>query len=202
VKEEIRVMDVNENIGYWLFYTQRCVGYAFTEVLKTCCKEQNKPYEVTPAQFGVLVALCTKEEGLTIGAIAQLRGLDAPTITGVVKRLEQNGLVQRVHDTEDRRIVRVCLTAEGREIMSPLELAADGFMDVLLRNFSEADQQDFLAKLHQIISNLSVIGTGVGDRFLLLPEYARSQQALQKKGNEKHEQSNRKFSSESDTTEC
>src|SRR5438105_1698507 len=113
-------MDVNDNIGYWLFYAQRCIGYAFAEVLKTCCKEQNKAYEVTPPQFGVLSMLYTKEDGLTIGGIAQCRGLDAPTITGIVKRLEQDGLVQRVHNTEDRRVVKVCLTAEGREVMPPL----------------------------------------------------------------------------------
>jgi DNA-binding MarR family transcriptional regulator len=187
MKEEMRVMDVNNNIGYWLFYAQRCVGYAFAEVLKTCCKEQNKPYEVTPPQFGVLGTLYTKGDGLTIGSIAQCRGLDAPTITGIVKRLELDGLVQRIHDTEDRRIVKVCLTDEGREIMLPLQQATEAFNDILLHDFSEADQHHFLARLHQIINNLSALGMGVGDRFLLLPEHARSKQALQKKGNERHE---------------
>ena len=181
------MMDVNNNIGYWLFYTQRCVGYAFAEVLKKCCKEQNKSYEVTPPQFGVLSTLCAKGDGLTIGSIAQCRGLDAPTITGIVKRLELDGLVQRIHDTEDRRIVKVCLTDEGRAIMPPLQQAADAFHDILLHDFSEADQQHFLARLHQIINNLSAIGMGVGDRFLLLPENARSKQVPHKKENEQYE---------------
>jgi DNA-binding MarR family transcriptional regulator len=171
-------MDVNDNIGYWLFYAQRCVGYAFAEVLKTCCKEQNKPYEITPPQFGVLGTLYAKADGLTIGALAQYRGLDAPTITGIVKRLELDGLVQRVHDTEDRRLVKVCLTAAGREVMPSLWRAAEAFNDVLLHGFSEADEQNFLARLHQIVNNLSAIGVGVGDRFLLLPGCARSNQVL------------------------
>ena len=166
-------MDVHDNIGYWLFYAQRCVGYAFADVLSKCCKERGTIYEVTPAQFGVLSTLYTKGDSLTIGGIAQYRGLDAPTITGIVKRLEQDGLVQRVHDTEDRRVVKVCLTAEGRGIMPPLLAAAEAFNDVLLRGFSEADQQDFRAKLYQVINNLSAIGMGIGDRFLLLPEDAR-----------------------------
>src|SRR5579859_1709549 len=180
-------MDVNDNIGYWLFYTHRCVSYAFAEVLRKCCRERQKLYEVTPAQFGVLSVLYPKEDSLTVGGIAQCRGLDAPTVTGIVKRLEQDGLVQRVHDTGDRRVVKVCLTAEGREIMPPLLEAAETFNDVLLSDFSEADQQDLRAKLHQIINNLSAIGIGVGDRFLLLPENVRSDRALLKRGNECYE---------------
>jgi DNA-binding MarR family transcriptional regulator len=171
-------MDINDNVGHWLCYAQRCVGYAFAEVLKTCCKEQNKPYEITPPQFSVLGTLYTKADSLAIGALAQYRGLDAPTITGIVKRLELDGLVQRVHDTEDRRLVKVCLTAAGREIMPSLWQAAEKFNDILLNGFSEADEQNFLARLHQIVNNLSAIGVGVGDRFLLLPACARNNQVL------------------------
>jgi DNA-binding MarR family transcriptional regulator len=171
-------MDVNNNIGYWLFYAQRCVGYAFAEALKKCCEEHNKLYEVTPAQFGLIDTLYTKGDGLTIGAIAQYRGVDAPTVTGIVKRLEQTGLVQRVHDTQDRRIVNVYLTAEGHAIMEPLQRAAKAFNDILLHDFSVADEQSLLAKLHQIINNLSAIGVGVGDRFMLLPEYERNNQVI------------------------
>jgi DNA-binding MarR family transcriptional regulator len=162
-------MGSEKAIGYWLFYAQRCVSYAFADALSTCCKEQKKPYEVTPAQFGFLDAL--KDTGLTIGALAQDRALDAPTTTGIVKRLEQNGLVQRVHDTSDRRIVKVYLTDEGRGIYGSLREAAIAFNTILLRHFSEADQQEFANRLQLIIANLSQIGVGVGDRFQVLPEH-------------------------------
>ena len=171
-------MDVNNNIGYWLFYAQRCVGYAFAEALKNCCEERNKPYEVTPSQFGLMDTLYAKGDGLTIGAIAQYRGVDTPTITGIVKRLEQNGLVQRVHDTQDRRVVTVHLSDEGHAIMEPLQQTARTFNTILLRDFSPEDEQNFLARLHQIINNLSAIGVGVGDRFMLLPEYELNHQAV------------------------
>jgi len=198
-EEERQVMDVNDNIGYWLFYTHRCVGYAFAEVLSKCCKEQNKAYEVTPAQFGVLSTLYAKrgknDDSMTIGGIAHYRGLDAPTVTGIVKRLEQDGLVRRVHDTGDRRVVKVCLTAESRAILPLMLEAIEAFSAVMLRGFSEADQQDFRAKLHQVINNLSAIGIGVGDRFLLLPENA------QEKGKEYYERSHRGASRKNDGAE-
>src|SRR5579883_1073842 len=80
-----------DSFGYWLFYAQRSWAYAFNEALKTCCQEHGKP-SVTPPQWGVLSALL-EEDGLTIGVLSQRRALDAPTITGIVKRLEQVGLV-------------------------------------------------------------------------------------------------------------
>src|SRR5579864_6402955 len=94
-----------DSLGYWLFYAQRCVEYAFSEVLRVSCLKQEKSYVVTPPQWGVL-ALLYEHDGLTIGAISQRRGIDAPTVTGIVKRLEQSGLVERRHDRTDRRVVK------------------------------------------------------------------------------------------------
>jgi hypothetical protein len=45
---------------------------------------------------------------------------------------------------------------------------AQGFQEVALRGFSQAEQQDFLVKLQQIIANVSPVAAGTGDRFGLL----------------------------------
>ena len=46
--------------------------------------------------------------------------LDAPlnTATGVVSRLQQRGLVERQHSPDDKRIVLISLTAEGRRLIA------------------------------------------------------------------------------------
>ena len=157
-----------DNLGYWLFYTQRRVAHAFAEVLKQSCQEHHKPYVVTPPQLGVL-SLLSESDGETVGTIAQRRGLDAPTITGIVKRLEQNGLVERLHDREDRRVVKVYLTDEGRDVMRLLPEAIATYQNAMTRGFSEAEQRDLLSKLQRIIFNVSAVAPGTGDRFGLLP---------------------------------
>jgi DNA-binding MarR family transcriptional regulator len=179
--EMVGRMGTDDSIGYWLFYAQRCTSHAFGEVLKACCRAHNKPYEVTPPQFGVL-DLLAREDGLTIGVVAQSRALDAPTITGIVKRLQASGLVGRVHDVEDRRVVKVYLTVEGREIIKLLWEAARRFNSTLLRDFSEADQQEFLSKLQMIVVNLTALGSGEGDRFQMLEETRSGAGVLIKKG--------------------
>lgn len=156
-------------IGYWLFYAQRNVASVFGDVLKLCCVEQGKSYVVTPPQWGVL-ALLQEDDGLTIGALAQARAIDPPTVTGIVTRLEQSGLVERRHDLEDRRVVKVYLTGEGRDIMRFLPAVVAEFNDLMMQGISEDEQHHFLAKLQKIIANLSAARPGVADRFGLLPD--------------------------------
>lgn len=158
----------DDNLGYWLFYTQRIVAHAFAEVLRQCCVEYGKPYVVTPPQFGVL-ALLQEIDGVTIGTIGQRRRIDAPTVTGIVKRLEQSGLVERRHDEVDRRVVKVYLTVEGRDIIKLLGDEVDNFDEILTRGISEADQRDILAKFQRIIVNLAAVVPTSGERFGLLP---------------------------------
>ena len=157
------------SFSYWLFYAQRCVAYAFAEVMRAHCEERGKPYVITPPQWGAL-SLLLAQDGLTIGTMSQIRGVDAPTGTGIITRLEQNGLIERRHDREDRRVVKVYLTDEGRDIVHTLASPVEQFDQSMKRGFSEGEQDRLLAQLQQIIANVSEIGPGLGDRFGLLPK--------------------------------
>lgn len=164
-------LPVNDNQGrlsYWLFYAHRCVTYAYAEVLRAHCEERGKPYVITPPQWGAL-ALLLMQDGMTIGTMSQKRGVDAPTATGIITRLEQNGLVERRHTREDRRVVKVYLTAEGRDISHTLVSLVEHFEQSIKRGFSEEEMERFQAQLQRIITNVSEIGPGLGDRFGLLP---------------------------------
>lgn len=172
-----------DTIGYWLFYTQRCVEYAFSAALRLCCEEYGKPYAITPSQWGTL-SLLHEHDGLTIGTIALRRASDAPTITGIVKRLEQNGLVERHHDLEDRRVVKVYLTVEGQDIMSVLPSAAEAFNSTMIRGLSESEQQEFLTNLQRVIANVSSIALGTGERFSLPLEHLHWEQEELERGSD------------------
>ena len=157
------------SLSYWLFYTQRCVAYAFAEVMRAHCEERGKPYVITTPQWSAL-ALLLEYDGLTIGTMSQMRGVDAPTATGIITRMEQNGLVERRHDRDDRRVVKVYLTDEGRDIVNTLAAVVEQFDHSMKRGFSEAELDLLEAHLQQIIANVSEIGPGLGDRFGLLPK--------------------------------
>jgi DNA-binding MarR family transcriptional regulator len=155
------------------------VAYAFYEALKACCLEHEKKYVITPPQWGAL-SLLHNQDGQTISALSQQRAVDLPTVTGIVKRLEQSGLVERRHDWEDRRQVKVYLTDEGRDIMRFLPDAVNDFAKTMSKGFSEEEKHDMQLKLQRIIANLSAVGPDTGDRFGLLPDFMRLDQQVKK----------------------
>ncbi len=166
---ELPVEENRGRLSYWLFYAQRCVAYAYAEVLRAHCEERAKPYVITPPQWGALELLLA-QDGMTIGAMSQKRGVDAPAATGIITRLEQNGLVERRHDREDRRVVKVYLTDEGRDISNTLVSSVEHFEQRMKRGFAESEMDRFLLQLQQLIANAAEIGPGLGDRFGLLPK--------------------------------
>src|SRR5438128_11889279 len=77
------------------------------------------PHGITPPQWGVLVALW-EQDGLSLSELAQRSFFDGPTMTGIVDRLENSGLVERRRDSQDRRVISVYLTDAGRELRNVL----------------------------------------------------------------------------------
>jgi DNA-binding MarR family transcriptional regulator len=164
-------LPLEENRGrltYWLFYAERCVTAAYAEVLRAHCQERGKPYVVTPPQWGAL-ALLLVQDGMTIGIMSQKRNVDAPAATGIVTRLEQTGLVERRHDREDRRVVKVYLTEEGRDISQTLVSAVEDFEQRLKHGFAGDELDRFLTQLHRLILDAAEIGGNAGNRIPLPP---------------------------------
>jgi DNA-binding MarR family transcriptional regulator len=68
--------------------------------------------ELTMPQLRTLVLLYRGPQRM--GEIAAALGISLPATTNMVVRLEAKGLVERVHDQDDRRVVICSLTREGR----------------------------------------------------------------------------------------
>lgn len=76
-------------------------------------KEINKIYNVSAAQVNCLLAIY--EYGpLPPSQIAKIIMINSSTITGIIDRLEQKGLVKRLRISDDRRIITVELTKYGK----------------------------------------------------------------------------------------
>jgi len=67
--------------------------------------------EVSRSEVGLLSALSGGAHRIT--ALADLEGLAQPTMTSMVKQLEQRGLVKRARQADDGRVVVVTLTEAG-----------------------------------------------------------------------------------------
>jgi DNA-binding MarR family transcriptional regulator len=72
------------------------------------------PPDLTLPQFDVLAQLHRHPDGLLPSELTQALLVTAGNVTGIVRRLETRGLVERLRVPDDRRAVRVRLTDHGR----------------------------------------------------------------------------------------
>ena len=64
--------------------------------------------------------LCVTPQGATSGQVAKNLGVGLSTLTGIVDRLVEQGLIERREDPEDRRITRVLPTERGQALVDQL----------------------------------------------------------------------------------
>lgn len=74
--------------------------------------------QLSLSQYHVLEPLADADGPLAVGAIAAAAGIASPTVTKTLHGLERRGLCARVRGTDDRRVVRVELTTEGRRAVA------------------------------------------------------------------------------------
>src|SRR4051812_30131129 len=82
--------------------------------LKKAAARLFREYQLSPAQFNVLHLLSSRPEGMRAGDLANGLLVDPSNITGLLKRLSLDGLVEDRASPEDGRHRVVRLTAKGR----------------------------------------------------------------------------------------
>lgn len=103
----IREYDMVHDIGYALTQTTRAYQQALNAELA--------PYGVTIRQFQVLGWLRTKGN-LSQCLLAHLLGIEPPTLSGVLKRMERDGLILRIANRSDCRRKLICLNQCAEEL--------------------------------------------------------------------------------------
>ena len=94
-----------------LCFSIYAASHAFTRFYKPLLE----PLGLTYPQYLVLLTLW-EGDGLPLKAIGERLGLDSGTLTPLLRRMEEAGLVTRRRDSDDERVVRIDLTARGRRL--------------------------------------------------------------------------------------
>jgi MarR family transcriptional regulator, organic hydroperoxide resistance regulator len=76
--------------------------------------QQAAKHDITMSMGFVLLNI-NSEEGTPATKIAPLMGLEARSLTRLLKSMEEKGLIYREADSSDKRLVRIVLTKEGRK---------------------------------------------------------------------------------------
>jgi DNA-binding MarR family transcriptional regulator len=78
-------------------------------------KELNKNYQISVPQLNCLMSL-NKNGPLPLTQISKQILVSSSTLTGIIDRLEQKGLVRRIRTMSDRRVIMIELTEQGKTV--------------------------------------------------------------------------------------
>ena len=106
------------------------------------------PWRLTVPQASVLALLAEAGRPLPVSRLARMLLQESPSVTSLVDRMCDSGLVERDKDSQDRRIVLVKLTGKGRRMHDTLRATAAAFNDELFGVLS-ADERTTLKELLQ-----------------------------------------------------
>jgi DNA-binding MarR family transcriptional regulator len=116
-------------------------------------KYLQKNYSVTQHQLACLLALFDSGP-LPESKLAQTILVKPSTITGIIDRLEQKGLVARERSARDRRIVNIQLTDTGNELVKQAPPPIQKAIINGLKNLSELENIKVVKSLEKLVAML------------------------------------------------
>lgn len=102
-----------------------------------------------------LVCQLFVQDGTTQSEIANQLGVQGATVTNMLQRMEEAGLVTRQRDREDNRLVRVYLTEEGRAKERSINEQFSKVEAATFAGFSDEDRAILRALLRRMLSNMN-----------------------------------------------
>lgn len=131
------------------------VGYLMGRImtiLKEAVDHELAPTDLTHAQWVPLLKIYMGEAS-TVAELARETQVDVGAMTRTLDRLESKGLVKRVRSSEDRRVVNVELTDEGRATARKIPAVLCRVQNAHLRGFSHDEWQLLKSMLQRILDS-------------------------------------------------
>ena len=99
-----------------------CINYLLTGAQHTVFQYMKKnlaQFDITPIQYGVLGCIWEFDMHNPKDIAAHL-GVENSTISGILERMENKGLIRRMIDSSDRRFINIELTDVSKNIEMPV----------------------------------------------------------------------------------
>jgi len=141
---------------------------AILNIVRTSDQFQNRfgkvfrEFGITGSQYNVLRILRGEGQPLPCLEIADRMIQVVPAITGLIDRLEQQGLVERHRCTEDRRVVYVALTAKAKTLLDRMEEPVNELHRSLIGHLSRSELAELSRLLEKAREKLDAEGEAEG----------------------------------------
>jgi DNA-binding MarR family transcriptional regulator len=133
--------------------------YLVTES-RRLARDVSAKYGVTPTQLSV-VKLLHEIGDLRLGELSRRISAQNSTVTGIVDRMVEAGLVERVQSADDRRVWKIGLTPRGREVAKRADVSPWDTLRGALEALPRGDKRKLVEILTQLAQD---VAQAVGER--------------------------------------
>ena len=128
--------------------------HAFAERFKLKLGEDFRKMDLGMPHMLVLRLLTHRKKAPILAALGRELSISAPMMTYLIDRLEEAGMLHRVRDDSDRRIVRVEYTQKGKNALEKCHKENKERLTAFLKSLPGKDQDDFVNALNTLINIL------------------------------------------------
>ncbi len=106
-----------------------------------------------------LLDYLVRNSAVRMSDVASFQNVDRSTVTAQISRLEERGLVERHHDTVDRRAVLVSATEAGEHALEIQASTAARLYHRILEAWPAADREHLVMLLERFVGDLDAVGS-------------------------------------------
>jgi DNA-binding MarR family transcriptional regulator len=103
---------------------------------------------------GRILFVLWQKDGVPMSELSRQTGLATTSLTSMIDRMEESGLVRRERTTTDRRKVLIYLTDEARGLERDYDEVSDEMNAIFYEGFSEAEAEQLDAYLNRVLANI------------------------------------------------
>lgn len=112
-----------------------------------------KDFQLSKGQYLYLIRI-SENPGIIPDKLAEMIKVDRTTAARAIKKLEEKGFIEKKDDSENKKIRRLFVTAEGAELVPIIKLENDYSNQIALQNLSEQEITAFAETLKTVVANI------------------------------------------------
>lgn len=137
---------------------QEPLGLIFKKIYNNIDTKRNellKDMDLTATQADILVYLffCSKEK-INQRDIENKFNIKNPTVTGILKRMEEKGFIECIIDDEDKRFKKILLTRKSIKFRDRLDSHKEEIENILTQNMSKEEVKILKTLLNKMVDNI------------------------------------------------
>jgi DNA-binding MarR family transcriptional regulator len=113
-----------------------------------------RAYQLSFPQYNILRVLDASTDGQSrITEVSRIMLVPGANITGLAKRLEKSGFIERKSDPKDERVTLLEITPQGKTALAEIEMRRDQLLEKMLKGFLAKEKKELLDMVRRLLKN-------------------------------------------------